>query len=128
MTSEVFWTIFPYWLKAFLLTLAIEIPLFTVIGRKLIARTTVKISIPRLALAGGVGTCLTHPLLWFVWPRLISNYLVYIITGELLVAVIESFTFYAVARPIELKHAFITSFAANASSYGIGLIISLLMR
>ncbi len=123
MTYETFTTVFPYWIRAFLLTLAIEIPVFAAIGRKLIGKK--KISWPRLIIAAGTGTLLTHPLLWFVWPRIISDYTTSIILGELLIALIESATFYAIARPIRLPHAVITAFAANAASYAIGQLISL---
>ncbi len=123
MSPEVFATVFPLWIKAFLLTLAVEVPLFILIAR---SNKTVKKNVPiwRLALAAGAGTMITHPLLWFAWPHVVSDYTTYIITGELLVAVIETFTFYLIARPIKLKLALASAFIANGASYGIGVLIS----
>lgn len=44
----------------------------------------------------------------------------YIASGELLVAVIEAGTFWALARPIPFLMALSASFLANGASYGIG--------
>ncbi len=123
MNPDVFAVVFPLWIKAFLLTLAIEIPFFVWIAR---SNATVRVKVPvwRLALAAGAGTLITHPLLWFVWSRLIVDYTTNIITGELLIAIIETFTFYFIAKPIKLKLALAASFVANGASYGIGLLIS----
>ena len=120
MTAELFWTIFPLWIRAFALTLAVEVPLFVLIGR-LWTQGDERVSIKRLALAGAAGTCVTHPLLWFAWPLVISDYDTYILTGELIVATVESFTFFALARRVRLSRAVAASFLANAASYGGGL-------
>ncbi len=89
------------------------------------------IPIWRAALAGAAGTCFTHPMLWFVWKDVIryfcygrmhpmEAYSVYIITGELLVSIIEAFTFYALAKKVPLARCIAASFFANAASFGIG--------
>ena len=105
------------WLKAFVFTLVVEVPIFVIIARR------AEIPLLKAALAGAAGTCFTHPALCFIWPLLFRDYTLYIVTGELLVATIESFTFYALARPIPLKTAIAASFVANAASYGLGAII-----
>jgi hypothetical protein len=116
MDSSVFLIVFPYWLKAFAFTQAIEIPIWTMLGRR---------AVPwwRAALAGAACTCLTHPLLWFVWPRVVHGYGAYIASGELLVAAIETAVFWALARPVALPRAVAASFLANAASYGGGLLL-----
>ena len=95
----------------------------------------------RAAMAGAVGSCLTHPLLWFVWPGVIrallgdsgggvsgvSPYVVYLVSGELLVALIESATFWgaarALGRPMPWTLAVAASFLANAASFGGGQLV-----
>jgi uncharacterized membrane protein YhhN len=115
---ELLRTVAPLWAKSFAFTLAVEIPFFVLIAR--LGSYPPRAPIWRLALAGAAGTCLTHPLLWFAWPRLALGYDAYIVSGELLVAVVEVFTFYAIARPIRLTRAIAASFIANGASYGLG--------
>ena len=126
MTLSIFWRIFPLWIKAFTLTLVIETPVFVALGRLLINRTGQPVSTTRLAIAGALGTCLTHPLLWFVWPLVIRDYMSYVVTGEILVALIETFTFFLIAKPISLRDAALASFAANAVSVGLGYLLQAL--
>ena len=54
---------------------------------------------------------------------MIRDYATYIISGELLIACVESVVFYLIARPISLRRAVAASFAANAFSYGAGLLL-----
>ena len=107
------------WFKAFLFTLAIEVPIFVLVAR----RSTESIPLWRAALAGAAGTTFTHPALWFIWPIFFDDYTAYIVTGELLVAVIESLTFFGLARPVSFKTAVAASFIANATSYGLGALL-----
>ncbi|MDD5307731.1 MAG: hypothetical protein PHU25_10465 [Deltaproteobacteria bacterium] len=116
MDSHVFLTVFPYWLKAFLFTQGVEIPIWTLLARGAVPAW-------RAALAGAACTCLTHPLLWFVWPRVVHDYGAYIASGELLVAAIESAVFFVLARPVTFSRAVAASFLANAASYGGGLLL-----
>lgn len=125
MTREVFWIVFPLWFKAFMLTLMFEVPVFWAIARqdkKLIG------SCPtwRVLVAAATGTCLTHPLFWFVWPLVVNEYNAYIISGELLIAFVETFIFMLVARPIRFRFALMASFVANAVSFGAGIVVRLL--
>ena len=122
MNTEVLSIVFPLWLKAFAFTLALEIPLFVFVAR--IGRNGEKTCpIWRQVMAGACGTCFTHPLLWFVWPLIIADYTIYIVSGELIIAIFESFTFFAIARPITLRRAVAASFFANAVSYGLGALL-----
>ena len=130
MNSALFWTVFPLWMKAFLFTLAVEIPIFVLLSKRFLRnyRTKREPTLSRLVLAAAFGTCFTHPALWFVWPRFVRDYTTYILTGELLVAVIESVTFFVLARPIRLHHAFIVSFSANAVSWGLGALLNTVLH
>jgi hypothetical protein len=124
MSTDLFLRILPFWLQAFAFTLAVEIPLFVAVARfRGGAETDRRAPLWRLALAGAAGTCLTHPLLWFVWPRVVHDYQLYIASGELLIAVIESATFYALARPISPGRAIAASFIANSASFGLGILL-----
>jgi hypothetical protein len=124
MTLELFLKILPLWFQAFAFTLAVEVPIFVAVAR-LPVGTPQKNRAPlwRLAVAGAAGTCVTHPLLWFVWPLVVSDYTAYIVSGELLVAAIESATFLALARPIGWRRAVAASLTANAVSFGLGLLL-----
>jgi len=93
------------------------VPIFVLIAYK-------EVPVWKAALAGALGSCLTHPLLWFWWRTLFLHhgysFVSYIVTGELIVGTVESITFFALARPIRLSRAVSASFIANAGSYGLG--------
>jgi hypothetical protein len=122
LASDVFNAIFPLWFSSFVFTLVVEVPLFVFVAR-LRSRQADRAPIWRLVVAAAAGTCFTHPFLWFAWSQIIPDYGVYILSGELLVAIIESFTFFAIARPSRFYTAFAASFIANGCSYGLGLLL-----
>lgn len=122
MTAEVFWMVFPLWFRAFLFTLAVEIPLFVFLARRQIS-PPIRLSLKRLVFAAASGTLVTHPLLWFVWPLVVRDYVYYIASGELLIAAIESVTFYLLARPIRFTRALVTSVVANGASFILGFLL-----
>jgi hypothetical protein len=124
MEPEVWAIVQPLWLEAFVFTLAVEVPIFVLVAR--VGAGGVRTSPIVLACAAAMGTCITHPLLWFVWPKAGLSYEAYIVSGELLVAIVESFTFFAIARPIRLSRAIACSFIANAASYGLGALLQAL--
>lgn len=103
-----------WWIRSFAFTLAAEAPVYVLASRRVVPAW-------RACLAGMACSAITHPLLWFVWPRVIRDYATYIATGELLVAVIESLVFFLLCRPIRFSRAVAASFLANAFSYGLGL-------
>jgi len=97
------------WLFAFALTLTIELPIYVaMLGRR---RSSIG-----LALAVNV---LTHPLLWFVFPRFSPLWL-YIAIGELAVFAIEAAIVFAIVRH---RSAVAAALVANAASYAIGNIV-----
>jgi hypothetical protein len=104
-------------MRYFGFTLAVEAPVYILLSRK-------EVSARRALLAAIACSAVTHPLLWFAWKPLIHSlgggYTTYILSGELLVSIIESFIFFAIARPIPFSKAVAASFIANASSFGLG--------
>ncbi len=138
------------WLRSFVFTMAVEVPVFVWMARSY--RASPRVTLRRAALAGAWGTCMTHPVLWFLWPGLYVATLglllapesltqeygrqaIYFVMdpahvfwsgvaiAELLIACIESVTFWLVARPIPLSRAVAASFLANAASYGLGQLV-----
>lgn len=106
------------WFQVFLLTLIIEVPVFVLFVRKIVP-------LRRALLAGAAGTAFTHPLLWIVWYLRIfeGHYWWYFWSGELFAAVVESLTFYAIARPVSFRRAVFASFTANAVSAALGMFL-----
>ena len=104
------------WFMAFTLTLLIEVPIYYILGRR-------HTKWWRALLGGGLATCFSHPLLVFVWAPLFRDFRTYAVTGELLVFVFEALFFWIAARPIPLKYAVLTAFAANGASCLAGFIL-----
>lgn len=104
------------WAIAFGLTLVLEVPAYVALAWR-------KAPWWHLALAGAACTAVTHPLLWFVWIRVIHDYSTYILTGELAVAVIETAVFFALVPKVTLARAFVVACLANAFSYGLGRLL-----
>jgi len=74
----------------------------------------------RLVGVGALASVITLPLLWFIWPLFISNWLLYLWTGEIMVAAIEA-VIYKKLLKINWRAAIIISIACNAFSCTIGL-------
>jgi hypothetical protein len=105
-----------HWWSAFLLTLGLETPVYVLLSRGLVPAR-------RSAIGAILCTGCTHPLLWFVWTKMIQPYPAYLATGELLVVAIESAIFWAVARPLKFRRAALAALAANAASCLVGLLL-----
>jgi hypothetical protein len=109
--------LFRRWLQAFIITLVIEVPFYVALARGIVPAW-------RAALAGAACSFITHPVLVYFWRPFCQqhgfSYTEYIVIGELAVGVIETFTFFALARPVRLVRALACSFVANAASYGGG--------
>jgi hypothetical protein len=118
------------------LTLAIEVPL---VGWLLYRRC----GLLRSALAGVLASGVTHPLLWFVWPRIVSpyRYFWYVLSGESMVVLVEAAVYFllvflpdfgaapaASGRPSlwrRLGKALGLSLLVNAVSFGVGMLVHL---
>jgi hypothetical protein len=102
---------------ALLLSIALEALVALAIAR------AVRVSLRWTFVAAVLATLITHPLLWHLnqtwtvlapWPRLLSL--------EVGAVVVEGAVYLAVAR-MTPRAAWATSLAANATSFGVGLVI-----
>ncbi|MBW1880402.1 MAG: hypothetical protein JRI25_15790 [Deltaproteobacteria bacterium] len=110
------------WLPAFLLTQVIEAPVVVAATR----RHDPAVDVGRALVASFVATGLSHPLLWFGWTRVVSDYGAFVFSGELLVVGLEAVVIALVAHPMRLGRALLVSLAANATSLVVGSALRLL--
>ena len=108
----------PDWLSAFVITLALELPIYAGLLRKVMGAR-------RALLVGFAVNALTHPVLWFLWPWF-GPWWLWLTTGELLVFAVETFLVAASLRfQPEPRRAMMTagmaSMCANAVSAAAGL-------
>ncbi len=100
------------WFTAYLLTQAVEIPIY-------LAATRGKPWRARLAIAAAAST-LTHPMVWFVIPSLgWPNYEAYFVGAESFAFAVEALLLWSLA----VRRPLLWSLAANAGSVVVGLIL-----
>lgn len=109
------------YLPSLALTWAVELPLLLFVLRR-------EASSRRIAGTGLLCSGLTHPLLWFAWPKVVplERYALFAATGEGLVFAFEAALIWALifrARADRLGRAALASLAANAASFGVGLLL-----
>ena len=98
------------WWVAFLLTQAIEIPIYVwMVPRR---------SWPQRLLIAFGASAITHPFLWFAYPWYIPSLPMVgkVLVGEGLVVLVEGLYF----RALNFKHPFLWALLANTVSYSIG--------
>lgn len=106
------------WLPAFLLTLAVEVPIVVLLlGSAMPDRG-------RLAALAVFASLATHPAVWFVFTQLfLIGTLEYALVAEAWAIGVEA-VFYAVAiEGVSLRRAALVSLAANAASFLAGRLI-----
>ena len=116
-----------YFLIALIITLIIEIPVFLLYT--FIARKDLFKDLKTLAKAVGVvavGTIISLPFLWFVFPAIITDWLLVLLVGELFVFLFEALLIHALAG-FSKKDALLASFVINVASFSIGGLILLLL-
>jgi hypothetical protein len=99
------------WITAFAITQAVELPVYLVAGRRLDAGR-------RWLLALG-ASLVTHPLVWFAFPWQTAPWELCFLAGETFAVVAEG----ALGRLAGLRHPWLWSLAANASSVAVGMVI-----
>lgn len=109
------------YLPALLLTWLVEIPLLARLLRP-------HASWRRSAAAGLLATGLTHPLLWFAWPRVVplERYFLFLATGEGGVVLVEAMVIWGVAlrgRGRSAGTAALASLCVNCASCAAGLLV-----
>jgi hypothetical protein len=106
------------------LTWAIEVPLLVYLLRA-------DASWRRLVGVGLLCSGVTHPLLWFAWPKVVplERYPLFVATGEALVFAVEALLIWALifgARRGRMGRSALASLATNAASFGVGLVLQVL--
>lgn len=106
------------WLSAFALTQAVELPIYVRALREGERPTIDRLPIA-IAIAFG-ASALTHPIVWFVMPKLIpDNWLTMVIVAELFAITAEA----AWLRAFELPRALAWAGFANAASVLVGIVL-----
>ena len=107
------------WLRAFLLTLVVEVPVATLLLRGFetdLRRTAALVVFANLA---------SHPLIWYVWSQvLLMGTPEYVVAVEAWAIGIET-VFYVVAfSGLGLGRAALVSVVANLASFAVGRIVT----
>ena len=104
---------------ALLLTLAIEIPIVTV-G---LARWY-RVPAPRGATIAAGASLLTHPIVWFILPGLVTGSLTYLLVAEGFAWLVEAGVFWLATRrdPVGLL---LLSLVVNLASFTVGGLLRL---
>ncbi len=106
------------WLAAFLLTLAVEVPIAAWLLRRDEPDRV------RLVLLVAFASLATHPVVWYVWTQ---AFLVgtpeYIVAAEAWAFGIEALFYWAAFRQAGVRRAVVVSLAANAASFIAGTIV-----
>lgn len=110
------------WLQAFLLTLAVEVPIVLVLLRDVVPERA------RLAAIAVFANLATHPAVWFVFTQL---FLVgtpeYTIAAEAWAIGVEAAFYVVVVRGLTLRRAIVVSVVANAASFVVGRVAAVVM-
>ncbi|HEY6478016.1 MAG TPA: hypothetical protein VI456_15670 [Polyangia bacterium] len=111
------------WLVAFLITVAVEAPIVVALTRDVAARA------PRRFLLAVFAQLATHPLVWFIFPRLVG------LTGRTSMLLSELWAwlaeaaFYALVFPgLPATRALGVSALANGASVAAGLLLGGVIR
>ncbi len=106
------------WIRAFAFTQLIEVPIYVA---ALIAFAPALSRTKRWAVAF-LCSLLTHPIVWFVFPRIIDSYTDYVP----MVIAAETFAVCVEAMVLSLataRHAFVLAFFTNMLSMSLGFVI-----
>jgi hypothetical protein len=105
------------WMAAFILTLAIEVPIACAFLRHWEPDRL------RLVLLTIFASLATHPLVWFVFPSLGLTYPGRTAAAEVWAVGVETIFYWAAFRGLPLTRAGAISIAANAASFLVGLAV-----
>ncbi len=73
----------------------------------------------------GIGNILTLPLVWFIFPKVLEPFLLYIVLSESFAIGIESLLITYCYKEIHLDTAILLSLAMNLTSFLAGTIIQI---
>ena len=106
------------WFPAFLLTLAVELPIAVLLLRPS------GLGIGRLAGIVAIANLATHPVVWFVLPQLLDvGGPEYVVAAEAWAIVIETVCYWLTVPGISLRRAAATALTANATSWAAGRLL-----
>lgn len=103
------------WLLAFFVTCLLELPLVAVGTRDL------GLPAKQRLLVALAGQALTHPLVWFVFPKLHGDRELWFWVSEVFAVVVEAVLYARALRGLGTLRAFGISALANALSLGAGV-------
>jgi hypothetical protein len=106
------------WFAAFVLTLAIEVPIAAYLLRRAEPDRV------RLVVLVVFANLATHPLVWYVWTQvfLIGTW-EYVIAAEAWATAAEALFYWAALRGVRPIRAMGVAIAANAASFVVGLAV-----
>ncbi len=99
------------WRWIFVLALALELPLVFFLAKQRRGRAV---------LASLAANAITHPALWFFWPRLMP-YTAAVVCGELFAVGAEGLALATLGG--QRRRGFLIALAANAYSYALGELV-----
>lgn len=106
------------WLAAFLLTLAIELPVVAGLLRRAEPNPV------RLGVLLVFANLSTHPLVWYVFTQLfLIGTLEYVLAAETWAVAAEAVFYTAAMRGLSTRRAIAVAVTANASSFLVGRVI-----
>lgn len=113
-----------HWLVAFVFTQAVEVPIYMLALTRLggpprLAKTEAgpPLPLPLRLFVALAASLVTHPVVWFVWPRLVPDYLTMVLGAEAFAVLTEALLLHLCG----LRWALPLSLLANGASLGIGL-------
>ncbi|APR78743.1 Hypothetical protein A7982_04090 [Minicystis rosea] len=111
------------WLSAFLFTQAVEVPVyFVALGRACSTDASAPIDDRPARIAAAFGASLiTHPIVWFVFPRLPFRSYEGMVVGAETFAIVAEGLYFALLGAMPIRWAFLWSLGANLTSVTLGL-------
>lgn len=103
------------WFRAFLLTLAVELPIAAILLRRY------EPAWPRLIVLVVFANLASHPAVWFIFTQLLLiGTPEYVLAAESWAVGVEALFYWAVFRGLSVRRAILVSLAANAASFLLG--------
>ena len=112
------------WWRAFWMTQAIEVPIYTLILTRMPARPLWQqpheppLGLPMRIVVAFLASAITQPWVWYVFPRYIDDYWPMVAVAETFAVVIEALWF----QFCGLRYALLVSLLANGVSAGLGFL------
>jgi hypothetical protein len=107
------------WFRAFLLTVAVEVPLVAFLLRRY------EPSRPRLVFLALFANLASHPAVWFIFTQLLLvGTPEYFLVAEGWAVAVEALFYWAAFRGLPAGRAVLVSLAANAASFLLGQLVT----